>query len=247
MKIAGIILLAMAAWTNCYIDTSANEGRIVATVPYKTLFFLRKLSPYTSRRIDRPLPMGAQKRLDSEEKFSPFHSVLVIKRQQSLEDPIGSAMHRGEAAESFIKDFLVSHLQHINAMENNYAESTNQFNTEKIYNDLYKKQTAQKISAHRKSANMLGDEIDSIMANAAKEITPQIEEIENKGAIGKTLKRTKRQVGRKIKKARGAMKKGVKVNGYTILLFVVICLISGFAGYSIRGKTSTEHYVPLDK
>ncbi|KAH9386393.1 uncharacterized protein NEMAJ01_1289 [Nematocida major] len=243
MKVLGILMIVVAAMVRCYQDAEPVESKILATVPFRTLFFLRKLTPYSSK-VDAPLPMGAHRRLESEERFSPFHSVLVIRRQKSPALSIRSELPGAESAESFIKDFLVSHLQHVNAME-----KASQFNTERIYNEMYKKEKKANANIDRYAhhSGMLDDEIDSIMAHAAKEISVPAEEIENNTSLGKNLKKTKRRVGKNLKKAKKEFSKKVKLNSLTILLFVVIGLISAFAGYSLRGRGSTENYVPLDK
>ncbi|EHY65322.1 hypothetical protein NERG_01768 [Nematocida ausubeli] len=254
MKVICLVMLILASVARCYLEQEMSENRFLTTVPLKTFFFMRRLSPYSSK-LDRPLPMGAHKRIDSEEKFSPFHSVFVIRKQKSLGEPIHSLSERlehgraerMESAESFIKDFLVSHMQHLNSFER-----PNQFNTEKIYNDIYNKKN---YPGHRHSKRpalpskeILGDEIDAIIANAAKEITPNLEENENENAsFKKSIRRTRRDVGKKLKNARSTIEKKVKINWLTILIFVIIGVISGFAGYSLRGRTSTEHYVPLEK
>ncbi|KAI5165044.1 hypothetical protein NEIG_00030 [Nematocida sp. ERTm5] len=251
MRVVGVVILILAAAVQCYLEPEITENRLLTTIPFKTFFFLKRLSPYNSK-LDRPLSMGAQKRIESEEKFSPFHSVLVIKKQRRSDEPIRrhvpiTGPARTESAESFIKDFLVSHLQHMNSIER-----SNQFNTEKIYNDMYNRgsdqvHTSTKSNIHR-GKEIIGDEIDAIIAHAAKEFTPNTEETENENAsLGKTLRKTKKRVGKKIKRAGGVIGKKVKLNWLTILIFIIIGLISGFAGYSLRGRTSSEHYVPLDK
>lgn len=243
MKVVGLVVLLLVAVVNCYIETEPNENRILATMPFKTMFFLRRLTPYSSR-LDKPLPMGAHRRLDSQERFSPFHSVLVIKKPRNTEDSMGMAMQKAEFGESFIRDFLVSHLQHVNSLER-----SNQFNTEKIYEDMLKRAKHAQHVAHKPShrGGILADEIDSIIADAAKEITPSIEEIQSNGSLGKKFTKTRKRVGKSIKSARKKIGKRVKLNTLTIILFVVIGVISGFAGYFLRGKSALDNYIPLDK
>lgn len=251
MKIAGLLLLVFISLAMSYMETGAGENRLLGSMPFKTLVFLRKISPYGSSAVERPLPFGAHKRLDSEEKFSPFHSILVIRKHRTFEDPLSTKVpiSKSEAADSFIKDFLVSHLQHTNAMEDSgFMNSSKQYNTEKIYNDLYNIKAPRTKSSHKKPSQILGDEIDSIMENAAKELsTPEPEEQQHNSSIGKTIKKTKKRFGKKFKKAKGAIRKGMSINGYTILLFTVISLVSGVAGYTLRGRSSIENFVPLSK
>lgn len=250
MKIIGVILLAFIALVKCYVES--GDSKLLGSVPFKTLVFLRRISPYGSGLMERPLPMGAHKRLDSEEKFSPFHSILVIKKHQTFEDPLSMRVpiSKSESADSFIKDFLMSHMRHTHVLDNTgYMSTPKQYNTEKIYNDLYNAnlQSKKRVS-HKKPSHILGDEIDSIMESAAREtVAPSPEDMQGNTSLGKTIKKTRKRLGKKFKKAKGSLGKGVSINGYTVLLFIVICLVSGFAGYTLRGRKSTEHFVPLDR
>ncbi|KAI5187176.1 hypothetical protein NEHOM01_1985 [Nematocida homosporus] len=243
MRILGLAILIVAS-AYCYVDVDARER----SGPFKTVFFLRRLSPspFSTGLQERPLPMGAHKRIGAEEKFSPFHSVLVLRRRRP-EDILESMFHRTESADSFIRDFLVSHLQHIQEIE--ATTPPKRFNTEKIYNDIYRKskhppKLAPKHPAHR--SHLIEDEIDTIMANAAKELTVP-EEAANRASIGQRIGKTKKKVRRGIKKAKKALGKGVRLNMLTILLFIVIGVVSGYAGYSMRRNPAAEHYAPLAK
>ncbi|OAG31643.1 hypothetical protein NEDG_00118 [Nematocida displodere] len=248
MKTLGVLALVLAA-VHCYIDADAQEVHGGTPVPFKTLLFLRRLTPSFARApMDRPLPYGARKRIESEEKFSPFHSVLVVRKRRRPEDVFESMVHQMDGTDSFIKDFLSAHLQHLSSLEQ--APKPRQFNTEKIYNDLYRKSRypPKKMSRLPESTQAFGDEIDAIIAHAAKEAAPESQEPEEKStSIGKQVRRTRKTVGKHLSKAKKRMVKGFRLNGLTIALLVTIAVISGFVGYSIRGRSTNEHYIPLPK
>lgn len=245
MKVLGMVALALGA-AYCYIDTDLPENRISTPVPFRTFFFLKRFSaPYGTSSLNRPLPLGAHKRLESQEKFSPFHTMLLFRKGKKSEDIFDSMLRQTESTESFIRDFLATHLKNTKPRE----ASPKQFNTEKIYNDLYRKSKypptlPSKTAAH---AAFLGDEIDNIMAHAVKSLADAPEEEEHKESFGKNVGRAKKRVRKHIKKAKKVISKGFKFNGLTIILFAVVALLSGYAGYAIRGKSSSEHFVSLAK
>ncbi|KAI5180980.1 hypothetical protein NEOKW01_1221 [Nematocida sp. AWRm80] len=244
MKALGIILLAIGT-ASCYLDSELQENRRTSAAPLKTFFFLRRFSPAYINLLEKPLPMGAHKRLESEERYSPFHSVLLVRKAKRPDDYIESMIKQTDSTESFIKDFLVSHLKHTQALE-----APKQFDTEKIYNDLYRKNKHHPSEKHKSAMpdiHLLGDEIDNIMANAAKELMSSTEEEKTSTGLGKSFDRTKKKVKKNFKKAKKAIKHGFKFNGLTVILVIVATLVSGYAGYTFKGRSSTESYAPLSK
>lgn len=246
MREISLLTLLMLASVFCYIDVDAHEARGGAT-GFRTLLFLKRVSPRYSTMQDRILPYGLQKRIDSEEKFSPFHSVLVVRRKKlGPAATISSLAQNADYTEAFLRDFLVSHLQNTAAAKKE-KEAPKQFDTEKIYNDLYKhsRYLPKKVGAKDQKAQILGDEIDSIIASAAKELAVPIEEAREKEERGK---RAKKGIQKKLKKAKHSMRKDVKINGVTVVLLVIIGVLSGYAGYCMKSRSiSTEDYAPLSK
>lgn len=246
LAVLGVLLLG-SIWG--YIDVDAREAR-AGTPGLRTLFFLRRISPaYSTIHQEKMLPYDAlQKRVDSEHKFSPFHSVLVVRRKRVM--PMNAVAQNADFTEAFLKDFLVSHLQRTAAMKAEAEKEKDvpqQFDTEKIYNDLYKhsKYPPKKVKSkeEEKHASVIGDEIDSIIASAAKELSQPLADAEEKSG-----KKAKRGIGKRIKRAKRAMRKEVKINGVTVALIIIIGLLSGYIGYSMRSRsTGTDNYAPLSK
>lgn len=246
MKIL-LVLAAALGGARAYIDAEQRELRAGAPGGFRTLFFVRKLTPMFNTAIERPLPFGAHKRIEAEENLSPFHSVLVIRRRP--EDALNTLFSKSYNTESFIKDFLAAHLQHAPAVKD--ARSPKQFNTEKIYDELYKKSKhPPKLKSSEKDKELfVEDDIDSIIANVAKELAPPetSEEAEHRSSFGKKVRRTKHHLRHKLKKARNTLGRSFKINGMTIIIFLVIAGLSGFAGYCMRGRPASDNYIPLAK
>lgn len=242
-------LLAIAAAlgvVSCYIDAEQRDLHAGSPGRLRTLLFVRKLTPLFSNSLERPLPMGARRRIDAEENLSPFHSVLVIRRKP--EDVLGTVFKRAYNSESFIKDFLASHLQHVQGIAR-VAASSKQFNTEKIYNDLYKRSHNPPALKSKEKDLFVEDDIDSIISNVAKELAPSetAEETGRKASIGKEIGKTKKRLGKKLRKARKTISKGFKLNGLTVVLFVIVGIVSGYAGYCMKARGGTDNYMPLAK
>ncbi|KAI5191747.1 hypothetical protein NECID01_1628 [Nematocida sp. AWRm77] len=241
-----LTIAAALGAVSCYIDAEQRDLHAGGPGGIRTLLFVRKITPLFTHSLDRPLPTGARRRIDAEENLSPFHSVLVIKRKP--EDILGTVFKRAYNSESFIKDFLASHLQHVQGAPRG-VPSPKQFNTEKIYNDLYKGSHNPPALKAKEKDLFVEDDIDSIIANVAKELGPSeaAEETRHKASLGKDLTKTKKRLGKKFRNARKAISKGFKLNGLTIVLFVIVGVVSGYAGYCMKGRVGADDYMPLAK
>jgi len=241
-----LVVCVLLAHVFAYVETEQREVHTNSPGHLRTFFFLRRLTP-AHRATEHLTPFGAHRRMEGEEKMSPFRSVLVIRRRP---EDVFERMMKAEGGESFVRDFLASQLHHMHA-SSAAQERGKQFNTEKIYEDLYKKSRYPPKIEQKKEESVaaLGDEIDSIIANAARELATSAEEPEHtdKTSVGKNLKRTKKKIGKRIDKAKSALRRGFKINGMTIFLILLVGVLSGYAGYCMRGRNESDSYIPLPK
>lgn len=252
MRLIFLLLALAASIARCYMEAGERiTGSAPAPGQFRSFFFLRKFSPYGSIGLERSTPFGVHKRIESEEKYSPFQSVIMVHRRRQPDHVLNSVLRQIDGTDNFIKDFLNAHLQHVRSGEHAQSE---QFDTERIYKDIYKRSKyppAKNSKGVDMSEHAFGDEIDSIIANAVKETTPEHLERERKMVDkyreARSKHRNKHEMKKKLKKAKSALNKGYRVSGITIILFILIGVISGYIGYSMNSRTAMEHYVPLSK
>ncbi|KAI5171776.1 hypothetical protein NEFER03_1081 [Nematocida sp. LUAm3] len=252
-----VILSAASAFG--YMDMDTREMHMPES--FRSFFLVKKILPRRMAMQERPFPMGANRRLDSEEKYSPFSSMLIVRKRRP-DSSINSFLKRTETPDSFIKDFLSTHLRHMHLLYHELPshmlseEMPKQFNTERIYRDLVQNHKIPKnlkrkgvIREADDSKLLFKDEIETIMSQDQNDSQsePSESSLEKRGDSKKTFRRVKRRVKKNFHKARRQLGKGIKVSFFTIILFVIVAFISAYIGYSMNKRSPAENYVPLPK
>lgn len=225
---------------HAYLEAEGRDAQSPALSHFRTFFFVKKLAAAPAPAQEKHFfPMHPQRRLEAEERLSPFHSIFVLHRRNSQREgfPAERFISRLDGAERLMKNMLLSQMQRAPTFSPAHSAKPPQFDTDRIYRRHRKQSPA---SYEDKPLDLLDafSDMDPFLAQGDREL----EDANTK----KSAKKAKSKLGKRLKRARSSLKKTFKINGFTLILFVAVGVVCGYIGYTFRSRSS-EHYSPLAK